>query len=386
MSRRALLCLGLLAAAAPVLVTAPASASPTTTATTSATAVQGNARHDGASTDQAFALPLAKAWSKDLGGPVSYPLIVGHRLFVTAGLQGSSGSSAAAYDLDTGKRLWGPFDMGGSGLRAITYDQGRVYHLNGSGVLTALDAATGARLWTAQVTDQYSFNAAPTAAGGRVYVGGSGEGGDLYAFDGATGRLLWERPVMNGDDSAPTVGGGRVYVSYACEQTYAFDPESGSQLWHHDTACEGGGGETSVFHGGKLYVRDNFGASPTVLDAATGAPVGAFTSATTPAVSDTSTITQSGGVVRGLATRTGAIRWTDTSRSWVSAPLIVSGHALVADSSGTLVALDAVTGKHQWSGSAGGAVSAGELAGLAEAAGHVAVPTGNRITVFRSAS
>jgi hypothetical protein len=52
------------------------------------------------------------------------------------------------------------------------------------------------------------------------------------------------------------VSSSGAWVSYACGQTYDFNPVSGALSWHRDTNCEGGGGNTPVLAHGDLYVRD----------------------------------------------------------------------------------------------------------------------------------
>ena len=90
---------------------------------------------------------------------------------------------------------------------------------------------------------------------GTVYTGGAGSGGTLYAYAESSGHLNWRASVENGDSSSPVVTKAGVFVSYACPQTYQFNPRSGAQVWHYSGPCEGGGGSTAVLHGKFLYVE-----------------------------------------------------------------------------------------------------------------------------------
>ena len=91
---------------------------------------------------------------------------------------------------------------------------------------------------------------------GIVYTSGAGDGGTVYAVRESDGTLLWTQEVENGDDSAPAVTSDGVYVSYACPQTYKFNPTSGDLIWHFSGQCEGGGGESVAIYNGQVYVRD----------------------------------------------------------------------------------------------------------------------------------
>ena len=96
--------------------------------------------------------------------------------------------------------------------------------------------------------------------------------------------LLWTGSVMNGDNSSPAVTSAGVYVSYACAQSYDFDPINGALLWHHSTNCSGGGGKTPVLANGQLYVRDASSGN-VVLDPGDGHALGSFTANRAPAIS-----------------------------------------------------------------------------------------------------
>ena len=89
-----------------------------------------------------------------------------------------------------------------------------------------------------------------------VYVAGTGFGGTLFAVDGATGDLLWERPVSSGDHSSPVVTEDSVYLSF--RQGIAVSlrlSDRRAQQWQRVPNGSGGGGRTPVLHDGRLYVE-----------------------------------------------------------------------------------------------------------------------------------
>ncbi len=65
--------------------------------------------------------------------------------------------------------------------------------------LHAYDFANGVRRWRTPFYTQWPTLLAPTAFGGRVFVGGSDQG-PIVAFDGADGSLLWSGGAQSGYD------------------------------------------------------------------------------------------------------------------------------------------------------------------------------------------
>jgi outer membrane protein assembly factor BamB len=365
------------------VVTAPAG--------TSANAYQLNAGHTGATPDGVWA-GAAKRWSVNLGASISYPLIVGNDVFVTAGDNNSSGSRLYALDANTGAVKWGPVEVGGGNpWSGLAYDGGRIFTVNEHGTMEAFDATSGALKWAVQLPNQYLFSSPPTAAGGLVYTGGAGSGGTVYAVDESTGAVVWTSSVMNGDNSSPAVSSGGVYVSYACGQTYDFAPGSGALLWHVNTSCEGGGGKTPVLANGRLYVRDfQF---PGIFDASTGSLLRTFASTgAAPAVSSSAVYHQQGGTLSASGVTPGSpTTWSFTGDGTLSsAPLVAGGDVFVAGTSGNVYALSAATGGIVWSANAGSGVAAPDeqnlsqpLTGLAVSGGLLVVPAGDTLVAIR---
>ncbi len=356
-----------------------------------AVAYQLNPAHTGATPDE-LAADVTQRWSVDLGGDISYPLIVGNRVYVTARNPDSSyGSQLYALDAITGQRVWGPVQLGGVYFwSALAYDGGRVFTVNYDGQMRAFNATSGRTIWTLQLPGQYSFSSPPTAIGGRVYVGGAGSGGTVYAVDGAKGRVLWTAPVANGDNSSPAVSSSGVYVSYACGQAYAFNPLSGVPLWHRATDCSGGGGKTPVLAGGRLYVRDH--SYPAVLNASTGAELAPFSAfGPAPAVDATSRYQLSGGALSAADVDSGETRWSFSGDGALSTAPIVAGRTVVVGSTyGNLYGLSSTTGAVLWSRDIGSSIAGPDeqnvsqpLTGLATSGGLLIVPAGQRLVALR---
>ncbi|HEV7138804.1 MAG TPA: PQQ-binding-like beta-propeller repeat protein [Steroidobacteraceae bacterium] len=120
--------------------------------------------------------------------------------------------------------------------RGLAWLDGRLFRGSNDGRLYALDAATGRELWNVAIGSPESgetFPAAPVAWNGRVYIGNAGGDyfgvtGRMMAFDAATGGRLWSA------DLVPTAGpanrtwppataehpkaGGTTWTSYAIDE------------------------------------------------------------------------------------------------------------------------------------------------------------------------
>jgi len=354
-----------------------------------AVAYQINAAHTGSQPNDVLRLPLMPRWTHDFAaGAISYPLVAGGRVFVTVANRDDYGSSLVALDSASGSVAWGPVALGGSYFWSnAAYENGRVFAVNFDGLMTAFDAATGHQLWVVELPGQYAFSSAPTAFGGRVYVGGAGGGGTLYAVDAATGAVLWTAEVANGDDSSPAVSELGVFVSYACDQAYGFSLECGTPLWHYSTDCEGGGGETVALIDGFVYTRDSAG--DLVLDAHTGDLAGTFSSSVIPAASEHVFYTLTDGVLSARAQGASTPSWTFGDGTLVTAPIVVGPYVVVGSSSGVVSAVSVADGSLASSHTLPNAIAGADeqnvsspLTGLAAAGNQLYVPAGGTLTAY----
>ena len=149
---------------------------------------------------------LGLAWRHQFDtdrGQEATPLVVDGVLYTT-----TAWSKAFAFDAASGKLLWSfdPKVPGEKGFdaccdvvnRGVAAWQGKVYVGTIDGRLIALDAATGAPVWTVQATDPakpYTITGAPRIVKDRVLIGEGGAEygvrGYLSAYDAATGKLAW---------------------------------------------------------------------------------------------------------------------------------------------------------------------------------------------------
>jgi len=343
---------------------------------------QLNPQHTGGQDADPLRFPLAKLWSATGGGPNSYPLIAGGRIYF------ADGGLLFAQNAPDGSPAWGPLTLSQSSL--IAYDNGSIFAIGSSGSLSAFDATTGAQLWTTQLP-QASFQSYPTASNGAVYIAGGGPtGGTLFAVSEQSGALLWSQNVLGSGDSSPVVTSTGVYIAYPCPEVYDFDPATGALIWHvGPSTCtsQAVGPRSAVLYNGLLYVRDT--SSGLVLDATTGAQLGVFRSTEPPAFSGSMVFYTQFSSVEGWDLTTGSMVWRwDADANQVSngpryygvpstPPVVVNGYVLFGFGA-NVYALDGRTGRQVWTGAPGTtnsiiAVSAGQ--------GFVAVAAGP-VTVF----
>lgn len=120
-------------------------------------------------------------------------------------------------------------DASGGGLAA---SGGRVYVTSGFGRVAALDAATGATIWTQELGA--TVTGAPTVLGGRVYA--SDRDGRGWALDAVTGEVAWTVEATPGGTSiiggaAPAATSDAVVFPFSSGELVAAAPDTGAVLW-----------------------------------------------------------------------------------------------------------------------------------------------------------
>ncbi|MEU0302634.1 serine/threonine-protein kinase [Streptomyces sp. NPDC006175] len=116
-------------------------------------------------------------------------------------------------------------------------------HVEGT-ALTGYDGVARVDPATRKVT--YSrlaktYAGTPGMADGTVYV--SGQTGLVTALDPATGRKKWSRQTPVEGASGPVAGAGALYFSSATGRVVALSPRDGTPLWSTDPQAEGASGE-----------------------------------------------------------------------------------------------------------------------------------------------
>lgn len=358
---------------------------------------QIDATHTGSVTSPGLTPPLKQKWSVNFGQSISYPIIADGKVFVTVRNASSSGTVLYALDGASGTTTWS-FALGGnSWWSALCYENGRVFAVNGSGMLRGFDAAAGSVVWSRQLPGQNSFSSAPTVSQGVIYTGGAGSGGTVYAVSADTGIVLWTAPVANGDQSSPAVTTDGVYVSYSCPNVYKLNPANGALIWKNNSGCSGGGGKTPALYNGRLYVRDY---NPDyIFDSQTGGIAGSLLSKSVPAFSGNMGFFMNGpkyfgshATLEGRDVNTNLLVWSFGGDGLLqSSMLVVNDYVYVGSSSGKLYAVEAATGHQVWSATAGTSIPyvdeqnvSQPLTGFAAGEGILVVPTNNTLVAYEA--
>jgi outer membrane protein assembly factor BamB len=191
---------------------------------------------------------LTRKWDAVVGAGHSSPVIAGTRIVVHT-RQGTR-EVIAAYDLGTGARLWqdaydAPYQVNpaaqqhGPGPKSTPAAAGgRVFALGISGVLSALDLATGKVLWrvpAATTLPLYGTANSPVVDGDRViaFMGGHDRGA-LTAFDAATGAVRWRWTGDGPGYSSPVVSelsGTRQVIVQSQSRLIGVGAADGRLLW-----------------------------------------------------------------------------------------------------------------------------------------------------------
>jgi outer membrane protein assembly factor BamB len=294
--------------------------------------------------------PPVQLWRRPIGpGWSSFAIADG--LIYTQEQRGDD-ELVTCYSLSTGKPVWKHSDParfyesnGGAGPRGTpTLSNGRVYTLGATGIVNALDARSGAVIWSHNVatdaskkTPGWGFSGSPLVIGDLVVVAAAGK---LAAYEAVTGKSRWFGP--NGGDgySSPQgviIDGVEQVLLLSQHGAVSVAPADGKVLWEYKWASD-----TRIMQ---------------------------------PAVASDSDILMSagdamgGGGIRRLAIANGPGGWI-TQEKWTSSGLkpnlsdyaVHDGHAYGFDGS-ILSCIDLKDGKRAWKG---GRYGSGQLVMLDE--------------------
>ena len=300
-------------------------------------------------TDWSASPPVA-LWRRPIGPGWSSFAVRGDLLYTQE--QRGEHEIVTSYKVSTGEPVWQHRDAvrfwesnAGAGPRATpTLRNGRVYTFGATGIVNALDAGTGAVVWSRNAAadtgveiPDWGFASSPLVIDDIVIIAASGR---LVAYAAATGEPRWFGPTGGAGYSSPhlaTIDGVAQVLLLRGSRTISVAPADGALLWEH--AWESGVG----------IVQPALAASGDVL-ITTGDAMG-------------------GVGMRRIAVARGPGGWTAEER-WTSRGLkpyfndfvVHEGHAYGFDGS-ILSCIDVADGTRKWKG---GRYGRGQLVLLAD--------------------
>lgn len=206
---------------------------------------------------------------------------------------------------------------------------GKVFVLDTSAEVTALDAKTGAKLWRVRISPPDART--DTIGGGIAYGGGrvyaTAGYPELLALDPANGGMIWRKQLTAPPRASVTFADDRVYVVTLDDQAQVLNAADGTSIWSHAGLPESEG----------------------VLGQAS------------PAVDRTVAVTPySSGEIFALRIETGRVAWQDnlisirhTNALWsltdiATPPVIDRGRIFAVSEGGRFVSIDQRTGSRVW--------------------------------------
>lgn len=190
--------------------------------------------------------PPIELWRRPIGPGWSSFAVQGDLIYTQE--QRGEDEIVSSYRMSTGQPVWVHRDgvrfwesNGGPGPRATpTVSNGRVYAFGATGILNALDAATGAVVWsrnaasdTGREIPDWGFASSPLVTDDLVVVAVAGQ---LAAYEAATGAPRWYGPEGGAGYSSPhlvTLDGVAQILLLRGSRTISVSPADGTLLWEH---------------------------------------------------------------------------------------------------------------------------------------------------------
>jgi outer membrane protein assembly factor BamB len=143
-----------------------------------------------------------------------------------------------AFNADTGARLWTRAISQDKRNRkavfggGVSYDNGKLFAIDGVGEVVAMDAKDGKILW--HVRPGGPMRGAPTVAYGTIYT--VSQDNQLYALSEEDGSLQWNQSASLESQgvfgsAAPAAGRGTLVAGFSSGELNAYRYENGRTLW-----------------------------------------------------------------------------------------------------------------------------------------------------------
>jgi len=120
-------------------------------------------------------------------------------------------------------------DKAGRQLRPV-YSSGTLYAADYKGLLMAIDADSGRKLW--EIKTKLSFTGGPGISDELLLMGT--QDGEVLAFDATSGTQLWSATVTSEVLAAPAVADDIVVVRSIDGRVFGLDADTGRRIWIYD--------------------------------------------------------------------------------------------------------------------------------------------------------
>ncbi|WP_281195920.1 PQQ-binding-like beta-propeller repeat protein [Halorubrum sp. F4] len=192
-------------------------------------------------------------WIQDDFFPTGGPVSVGDEVYSIVEDRSTEAGLLVALDADSGERVWEQQIGEVRSAASPAYADGTVYAATGrGGRLYAIDATSRSEAWVFEIDGDHDFQGSvPAIAPGEAYVASQER---LFSIDTATGEERWS--VESGNSwNAPAVTDAYVLHSNTQGVT-AYERESGSEAWQ--TRRPTGPESSPIVIGDTAYLYDGF--------------------------------------------------------------------------------------------------------------------------------
>jgi outer membrane protein assembly factor BamB len=206
-----------------------------------------------------------------------------HGRVYTLGARGDT-EYVMAFDAASGQKVWEAAngrrfrnEMGDGPRSTPTIDGDRVYAFGGSGELSALEAASGKRIWSVNVvqtfgggTPYWGYSESPLVVGDRIVLNAGGRRASIVAVDKADGKTLWQAHSDEAAYSSPMLlrtGSLAQVVFFTGSRALAVDPRDGRLLWSYNKVANNTANiATPIVKGNRVFLSSDYGTGSALLD------------------------------------------------------------------------------------------------------------------------
>jgi outer membrane protein assembly factor BamB/protein-L-isoaspartate O-methyltransferase len=286
--------------------------------------------------------------AEGLGDGVASAAVAGGRIF-TVGSRGED-EFAFAFDAATGKKLWekkigGKFPPQMSIMRWLsqrvpTVDGEHVYFVSGNAELFCFDSATGKELWQKSYDKDFEGKSGvwgccdhPLVDGERLIITPGGNTATIAALNKITGEVIWKAAVP--DDHVRSystlivaeICGVRQYINHLSRSLVAVAAKDGKPLWSYNGLSNGTANtHAPIVRGDEVFYANGYGGGITLLQIAR---------------------------TDGKFQVTEVYRIRKNLQAWLGSPVALGEHVYVNFGAGVFC-VEWKTGKEIWSGRLGG--------------------------------